>query len=128
MDIPVRTERVIEADDWNALVEDVYGRPYCLQWQGGCWRSGPFRFSVPGEAEDFTRDSISNSIKGDKSGVSFKAWKSRHPKASVGGRFDDWYVRLFWHMRFFPEFQTLANDLYRLGKIDSGSYTIDMGD
>ena len=34
--IATRTEQVISVHDWDDLVVQTYGRPYCFQQQDGC--------------------------------------------------------------------------------------------
>jgi hypothetical protein len=122
-----RTETVIELSDWDDLVTKTYGRPYKFQQQDGCKDRGSHRFTVPDEAEDFANDYVIEKINGPEMGVSFAAWKARDPKAPVGeDGFENYAIELFWARNFYPEFQTLANDLHAKGLLAAGSYTIDI--
>lgn len=136
-----RTETIIEVSEWDKLVQETYGRPYSFQQQEGCQPRGLRRFSVPDEAEDFKNDFVPEKVNGEEMGVSFEAWKSRDPKQLIP---DDDSCRgftptedeitsmrqhgteLWWERNFYPEFQTVANDLHAQGKLDAGEYTIDI--
>lgn len=118
--------KTIELQDWNNLVRTTYGRPYHLQQQDGCVDRGLRRFTVPGTAKDFENDTIPEEINGKKMGVSFSAWKSRDPEAPVGDHADRTAIRLFWDRNFYPELQTVANDLHERGVLPAGDYAIDI--
>ncbi len=120
-----RTEKIIDVCEWDKLVTETYGRPYAFQQQEGCQPRGVHRFTVPDEAEDIDNDSVSE-IDGQKMGVSFALWKARDPKAHVNGCSEEWEIELFWKRYFYPDLQTVANDLHAQGKLDAGEYTIDI--
>lgn len=69
----IRTEQVISVSDWDALVEETYGRPYSFQQQDGCKPRGGFHFSVPAPANDHVRTSVPEVVNHDEMGVSFAA-------------------------------------------------------
>ena len=123
-----RTETIIEVSDWNKLVKKTYGKPYHFQQQEGCKERGVHHFSVPEEGDDFENDSIPEEVNGEKMGVSFEAWKARDPKAHLNEELGDrdWSIELFWHRNFYPDFQTLANDLHERGLLEAGDYTINI--
>lgn len=118
--------RTVELSDWDALVESTYGRTYSLQQQDGCKERGSEYFSVPSkDLEDYENDSVPEEINGDEMGVSLKAWLARDPNQKVmDGTYDG--TRLFWERNFYPELQTLAQDLYEKGLIEAGDYQIDI--
>ena len=58
-------------------------------------------------------------------GVKFEKWLERDIKQSVEGR-TDWYISLFWERNFYPNIQTVANDLHEKGLIEAGDYTINI--
>jgi len=124
--IKTRTETIIDEDDWNDLVKETYGRPYCFQQQDGCVSRGMYPLHVPEHDNDFENDVIPEIINGEDMGVSFKSWLSRDPNAPVGDRNDKFAIGLFWERNFYPDIQVLANDLHARGLIEAGKYLIDV--
>jgi hypothetical protein len=125
----IRNEKVIDVSDWDGLVEKTYGRPYSFQQQDGCQSRGSFRFSVPSdEACDFESETVPEIVNHETMGVSFAAWLKRDPKAKLAGEKDcpDYCIELWWHRNFYPEFQTVANDLHAKGLLEAGDYTINI--
>lgn len=65
---------IIEVNDWDALVEGTYGKPYAFQQQDGCKEKGSYRISVPiKDPYDFENDTVPESTNHADMGVSFKA-------------------------------------------------------
>lgn len=126
MPLSVKTENVVEVQDWNNLVVETYGRPYHFQQQEGCKPRGVFRLTVPDEASDFENESVPEEINGDEMGVSFAAWLERDPAAAFDDRTQQWDIDLFWARNFYPDVQMVANDLHRRGEIEAGEYTINI--
>lgn len=126
MGMNIKTEKVISVQEWDKLVSETYGRPYAFQQQGGCQSRGVFRILVPGEAEDFKQDKIPEVVNGEEMGVSFKAWLARDHKQSLPEDKEQWAIDLWWHRNFYPEIQTVANDLHSRGVLPAGEYTIDI--
>jgi hypothetical protein len=126
----IRTEKVIDLQDWDNLVIETYGRPYSFQQQDGCQGRGTFKFEVPnGEYDDYKNDTVPEIVNHDEMGVSFAAWLKRDPKAPLTGEGeeeDGFSLHLWWARNFYPEFQTVANDLYSKGLLEKGKYTIDI--
>lgn len=128
----IRTEKVIDTAEWDKLVMDTYGKPYCFQQQEGCKaRGSSFRFTVPDEAYDEgMNDSIPEVVNHPKRGVKFEAWKARDPNTPLYGekrvRAERWDIDLWWWRNFYPDFQTVANDLLAKGLLEAGEYTIDI--
>ena len=120
-----KTEKVIEVQDWDALVTEVYGRPYSFQQQDGCKSRGIFYLEVPyDDDDDDYEDDIPEEVNGIEMGVSFEVWKSRDPLAPVGSSHDQFDIKLFWYRNFYPSIFKVANDLLAKGKIEAGSYII----
>lgn len=126
-----RTETVIDLNEWNKLVVKTYGRPYHFQQQDGCQGRGSFRFTVPDTDNDADmNDAIPEKVNGEEMGVKFAQWLARDPKAPLGAndtcRSEQWNIDLWWHRNFYPDFQTVANDLHAKGLLLAGEYTIDI--
>ena len=125
-----RTETVIDASEWDAVVVSTYGKPYKFQQQCGCRDRGSFRFRVPDAAFDFDMsESIPEEINGNERGVKFAAWIARDPKTPLNGDeivTERWGIDLWWARNFYPDFQTLANDMLERGVLKAGNYTINI--
>jgi len=126
-----KVQKVVNVSDWDKFVEGVYGRRYSFQQQDGCKDRGIVRFSVPlkyyNESEDEEmNDSIPEVINGNEMGVKFAVWLARDPKQPIPGQRDDWQLGLFWDRNFYPNFNTVVNDLYKRGLLEDGEYLIDI--
>lgn len=127
----IRTEKVIDVQEWDELVQKTYGRTYSFQQQDGCKDRGNFRFTVPNEETcDYENETIPEIVNPKEMGVSFAAWLARDPKAPLkdegeGGE-KSWIINLWWRRNFYPEFQMVANDLYSKGLLEAGDYTINI--
>ena len=119
--------------DFDALVKEVYKRPYCYQQQDGCHSRGVVRFTAPlgygcdslealMEDCNYTRTEIPEVVNGKERGVSFAAWLARDPEKLIPGRDDRWATDLWWHRNFYPNFSILVYDLHRLGHLPDGEY------
>lgn len=127
MPLKFKTEKIIDVQDWDALVQETYGRIYNFQQQDGCRHRGIFEFSVPErEVYDFENDTISEIDNEDERGVSFKAWLERDPKQKLQNQEYDWELKLWWSRNFYPEFQMVANDLNKKGLLPDGDYIINI--
>lgn len=124
----IRTEKVIGVQEWDKLVTETYGRPYCFQQQDGCKGCGVVRFTVPDEAYDYENDTVPEEVNGPEMGVSFAAWLARDPnqKLSNPDNQENYCLHLWWDRNFYPEFQMVANDLHKKGLIEAGNYTINI--
>lgn len=127
----IKELKVIESSDWDELVARTYGKPYRYQQQDGCQNRGLFRFEVPSEEayDDEMNDSVPEEVNHETMGVKFETWKARDPKTPLSG--DDsgkeqWAIDLWWYRNFYPEFQTIANDLCEKGLLKAGSYAINI--
>lgn len=129
-----QNKKVVEVQDWDALVQEVYGKPYSFQQQEGCKQRGVFNISIPEDCEYADEedaemhDDIPFGINGDMMGVKFEKWLStteeeinaHHPEDYRGAN------RLFWARNFYPNVNKVAKDLYERGFIEPGSYSINI--
>lgn len=125
----IRTEKVIDVNDWDDLVKKTYGRPYSFQQQDGCKDRGVFRFTVPNrEVNDYQNDTIPEDVNHPEMGVSFKAWLDRDPKQKLSDpeHQEDYSLDLWWGRNFYPDFRMVANDLHAKGLLEAGDYTINI--
>lgn len=120
--------KMIRLRDWDELVKKTYGRVYSLQQQGGCMDRGLREFTVPDEAEDFKNKTVTEEVNHEEMGVEFKAWLRRDPKKPLANQpqKDQWSIDLWWSRNFYPDFQTVANDLHSMGLIEAGEYAIEI--
>jgi len=124
-----KNKKVIEVQDWNDLVEKTYGRMYNLQQQEGCQDRGSVNITIPSDSNDSEmHDSIPEEVNGEEMGVKFAVWLARDPKQplSCKDREVEWMINLFWKRNFYPDLQTVANDLHKKGLIEAGDYTINI--
>ena len=124
--IESKSVNIIEANDWDKLVEETYGRPYDFQQQDDCKDRGVEYFTVPCCPEDYENDTVPEIVNGDEMGVSFKAWLARDPKTPLPDRDDTFGLTLWWERNFYPDVQMIANDLYEKGLIEAGDYMINI--
>lgn len=126
----IQTVLMIEVSDWDEVVEKTYGRPYSFQQQNGCQSRGTHNFTVPDEAmaEDFENDRVPEVVNHEEMGVSFSAWLKRDPKVLLKGKgdSDNHSLGLWWERNFYPDFQTVANDLHKKGLLKKGDYIINI--
>ena len=125
--IKVQNKKMISVSDWDDLVVKTYGRPYSFQQQDGCQARGTFHLSVPDSDEDYENDTVPEEVNGDEMGVSFAAWLARDPTDWNGeGKEYSWTLDLFWTRNFYPNIQTVANDLHAKGLLPKGDYVIEI--
>ena len=115
-------EQIIQVNEWDETVTEVYGKPYAFQQQDGCKQRGIFHITIPDEAEDFERDTVPEVVNHKEMGVSFSAWLKRDPKTPLKNGKDDYSLRLWWERNFYPDIQMIANDLCKKGIIEKGGY------
>lgn len=127
-----KTEKVIQVQDWDKLVRDTYGKPYRFQQQDGCQSRKIVHITIPEEKqwiknmEEEMNDSVPYVINGDEMGVKFDVWLKRDPTEWKGEKGEERYLELFWGRNFYPNINTVANDLYEKGLIEAGDYTINI--
>ena len=126
------TKQIIDVSDWDALVEDTYGKVYNFQQQDGCKDRGKFTINIPSDYtnDEEMNDSIPEEVNGEEMGVKFDVWLARDPKQPLkdekSGGNDQWMIDLFWERNFYPDIYTVANDLYKRGLVEKGQYVIDI--
>lgn len=142
--------KVIDCSDWDNLVEKTYGKPYTFQQQDGCQSRGIVTINIPEdntEEEAEMNDSIPeiiNSERSDEMGVKFDVWLARDLKSPLNPSKkelescnyyysssdrkqwceDKSHINMFYERNFYPNLQTVANDLYKKGLIEAGEYDI----
>ena len=122
--IKYTSKKVIDVYDWDQLVINTYKRPYNFQQQEGCRDRGTVNITIPSEGrDDEMHDSIPEEINGEEMGVKFSAWLARDPAQVIPG--EERFTNLFWERNFYPDLQTVANDLHSKGLIEAGDYIID---
>jgi len=123
-----RIVRFVDVSDWDDLVKKSYGRPYSFQQQDGCQSRGIFNLEIPSEdsEDEYMHDSISEVVNGDRMGVKFKVWLARDPKQPLINQSYSGALNLFWKRNFYPDINTVANDLYNKGLIEAGDYIINI--
>lgn len=121
-------KRFISVQDWDALVEETYRRPYSFQQQNGCQSRGIYTLTVPSEYDDEEdmNDSIPEEVNGDIMGVKFEVWLARDPNQPIKDQKYEFQLELFWERNFYPNIETVANDLYKKGLIEAGEYVINI--
>lgn len=110
--------------EWDNLVKNTYGKIYSFQQQDDCKSRQLFRFSVPSDAYDYEATNIPEEINGEEMGINFSTWVETNP--NYPEHMIDFDRTLFWERNFYPEFQTLANDLYDKGLLEGWDYWIDI--
>lgn len=128
----IRKVNMISVQDWDNLVQSVYGRPYSLQQQDGCKSRGIEEVTVP-----ISIDPIANEDDGwteDKedvnyginfpTAVSLPRWLERDPSKPLKNQEYDWQLSLWWDRNFYPRLDDIAQDLYNKGHLEAGDYTI----
>ena len=133
MKLKTRKETVIDLQDWDDFVQEIYGRPYSFQQQDGCKDRGNFCFKVPSDdyEYDYENDTVPEIVNDPKQGVSFKAWLARDPKQPIKNddgseRPNDYGLRLWWHRNFYPDVSMIIQDLHQRGLLEEGEYTINI--
>lgn len=124
--LKIQSKSVISVQDWDDLVTQTYGKPYSFQQQNDCQDRGMFDITIPSRGDDYPNDSVPEVINGEKMGVSFQAWLARDPNEWNGNEEDKNFLSLFWDRNFYPDIQTLANDLHSKGLIPAGDYVIEI--
>ena len=121
----IKTEQVIDVQEWDATVIETYGRPYSLQQQDGCRSRGVLRITVPEETDDTYPDTVPEIVNHAEMCVNFKAWLARDPKKPLADG-TDYSLDLWWERNFYPNLQVVANDLHARGLLKKGNYAIDI--
>jgi hypothetical protein len=131
-----RNVKMIEVSDWDNLVTETYGKPYSFQQQNGCQSRGIYNLTVPSEYsnDEEMNDEIPFEINGEEMGVKFQVWLDTSVE-EVNQKFEEITGKpesysnqndLFWDRNFYPDIETVANDLYKRGLIEAGDYSINI--
>jgi len=150
MGIKTKNRKIIECFDWDKLVSETYGIPYCLQQQDGCQGRGNVTLTIPDTDNDSEmHDKIPEVINNEyEMGVKFDVWLERDPKAplnptnkefkachyywgktekdKIKWKQDESHISMFYERNFYPDLQTVANDLHKKGLIEAGEYSIEI--
>ncbi len=129
--LEARTVKMVEVQDWDDLVEKTYGRTYKFQQQNGCQGRGTREITIPDESEAYDydgREIVPEIVNGPQMGVSFAAWLARDPKQKLESKGDEdsFSLGLWWRRNFYPDLQTVANDLHAKGLVEAGDYVINI--
>jgi hypothetical protein len=116
MGISFKNTKVIDVQDWDALVQETYGKPYSFQQQDGCKDRGHECIDVP---EEYIEDPC------EDNNVSFKEWLETTPNLT-GDKSKDFSEELKWRRDFYPHVSMIINDLHSKGLLDVGQYEIDI--
>lgn len=146
----ISNKKIIEVQDWDKLVRETYGKIYSFQQQEGCQSRGIVWLNIPDETyEEEMNDFIPEVINHEsKMGVKFDIWLKRDPKEPLNpskeelkecnyywGKTEDdeiqWkqdisHINMFWERNFYPNVQTIANNLHKKGLIEAGEYGINI--
>lgn len=117
-EINIKTIQQIRCQEWDRVVQEVYGKPYCYQQQDGCKDRGIDYISTSIDEEtDYSDDILSEESNWEESdyGTPFCTWIDTEPKE---------YPRLYWERNFYPHVNMIANDLYKKGILPEGIYQI----
>lgn len=123
-----KTVKIVEVSDWNKLVQNTYGKPYNFQQQEGCQDRGIHYFTVPNDKthDEEMNDEIPEIVNHEEMGVKFNVWLGRDPNQQIPNS-STWSTKLWWERNFYPDLQTVVNDLYSTkGLIEAGDYAINI--
>lgn len=132
MTLKTRNIKFVDVWDWDNLVVNTYGRPYKLQQQNGCIARQVIEITVPSNGFDFENDTVPEIVNGNDMGVSFKSWLERSPSQILEGDINKcqdmckFHLDLWWTRNFYPDLQTVANDLHAKGLLEAGHYAINV--
>lgn len=121
--LKTKTKQIINMQDWDNFVQEIYGKPYRFQQQDGCKDRGTEHITVP-VTNPYDHEDISEEFDpteedpfGGWDGVSFKNWLEID---YIEGHDID-YQR-----NFYPHVDMVINDLYNKGLIKAGEYCIEI--
>jgi hypothetical protein len=126
--LKIKTARIIDANDLDVFIREIYGKPYCFQQQSGCQPRGMIQVRVPSDEvfdEDYP-EMIPIELNGRVRGVRFNTWLETPADAFDDHFNDECYKNMFWERNFYPDFQTILNDLNARGDLEAGEYCINI--
>lgn len=151
--IKTKDIKIIDDSDFDKLVQETYGKPYCFQQQDDCKERGIEYITVPVDNPyDYENDTVPEIVNGEEMGVSFKAWLERDPNAPLNPSDEElescnyywpeseqdkekykieWCERthrinLFYERNFYPSVDMIVNDLHAKGLLPAGEYGINI--
>ena len=125
--IKFKTQKVIEVQDWDDLVQKTYGRPYAFQQQDDCKDRGIEWFTIPIQHPyDYEDATIPEVVNHQDMGVSFQAWLERDPNKPLENQERDYELIFWWKRNFYPSVDMVLNDLHKRGILEAGDYGIDI--
>lgn len=124
MNTNFKNVNLISVQDWDALVQEVYGKPYNFQQQDGCKERGISWQECPSEGYDYEVDSIPIKVNGYEMGVSFKTWLET--PADMQWFKEKWENEMFWERNFYPCVDMIINDLHEKGYLPEGEFGIEV--
>ena len=131
----IETVKMIDVNEWDKFVQDVYGKPYNFQQQDGCKEGGLETFVCTTTEEflewgmeetEYKATEIPFEVNGKEMGVSFKTWMNTTPEETAKYFEFQSDNELFWQRSFYPHIDMIAHDLYLKGLLEPGEYTINM--
>lgn len=129
MAIKITKRSIIDLRDWDELVQTTYGRPYSFQQQNGCISRQMIDIEVPSKyPEDYENDTVPEIVNHRKMGVSFSAWLARDPNQKItdNSKFGNDFTNMWWERNFYPNLETVINDLHAKGLLPAGEYSINI--
>jgi hypothetical protein len=126
MKLTTQNVKLVNLDDWNNLVINTYNKPYAFQSQNKRNKISFFQIDVPlhFDNEELLPESIPEGS--SQYGVQFQSWLKRDPSQPIGDDKNQWHIDIWWEQHFYPSIHTLANDLFKKGLIEEGTYIIKM--
>jgi hypothetical protein len=121
-----KTVKMIDVNDWDALVMNTYNKTYSFQQQDGCKDRGAHELTIPTDGYDFSNTTIEEVVNSGMMGVSFKAWMGRSPAQKLEGCEYEWETTIWWERNFYPCIDMIANDLLARGLLEAGEYIINI--
>ncbi len=122
----IKTQKVIDLQEWDHLVESTYGRPYSFQQQDNCKERQKVEIEVPSDPWDYPNDTVPEIVNHPDRGVSFKSWLERDPNQKIPSENSYDGTKLWWLRNFYPSVESVINDLYAKGLLEAGEYVIDI--
>lgn len=105
---------LIQDSDFDKLVKETYGRPYCFQQQNGCRDRGAYDFILP----------INDPC--DEGSVTFEEWLKADPNKKLNNQKYDWELETHWQRDFYPDLEMVVQDLYKKSILEAGKYIINV--
>ena len=106
---------VLHESEFSDLVRQTFERPYSLQQQGDMHSQESFvRFDVPADREEEEHWQA----------VSMEEWLAATPPDPEDRSMEAFTDRLRWDREFYPQLDSVANELHARGQLDAGTYVL----